>query len=171
MREDSPAIRIIEVMLALALLGSLFFAGWRVYRRLPVDQHDDPVTSRNGGAQTELMIVLQNDLATTTSAVAVELYPINLLALERQFAANPHPSKQFEDFLASRLKDMTPVRALSDGKGRAVANVSEGNWWLHARTSLHGGETLEWRLPLNVSASQRTVELTRENAYERTKKF
>jgi hypothetical protein len=170
-QEDSPAIRIVEVILALALLGSLFFAGWRVYHRLPVDQQNDPAASRNGAAQTELTIVLQNDLATTISDVAVELYPVNLLALQRQFEATPHPSKQFEDFLASRLKDMTPVRASSDGKGRAVAKVSEGNWWLHARTSLHGGETLEWRLPLNVSASQRTVELTRENAYERAKKF
>jgi len=49
--------------------------------------------------------------------------------------------------------------------------LSEGNWWLHARASLDSGETVEWRLPVNVSGSQRTVELSRENAYERTKKF
>jgi len=169
-REDSPAVRIIEIILALALLGSLFVAGWRVYRRASVIQLSDPNTS-NMGTETDLTIALRRDLVTMASSVSIELYPVDLAALERQFWENPRGVKQFDDFLARRLKDVTPVRASTDGQGRAVARLSQGNWWLHARMSLADGETLEWRLPLNVSVAQSHVELSRENAYERTKRF
>lgn len=169
MREDHAAIRILEVVLALALLGSLFFAGMRIYRRLPTDQNGDPAAT--SARQLPLTIMLRNDLLPLTSSVAVELYPIDMAALQKQFAAVPRPGKQFEDFLALRLKDVTPVSVATDQKGRAIAHVSAGNWWLHARTSAAGGETLEWRLPLSVSTNQNTVELNRDNAYERAKKF
>ncbi len=170
MGEDSPAVRIIEIILALALLSSLFVAVWRVYRHASANHLSDPNTS-NVGTETDLTIALRGDLVAMTSSVSVELYPVDLATLERQFRENPHGGKQFDDFLARRLKDITPVRASTDARGRAVAKLAQGNWWLHARTSLADGETLEWRLPLNVSIAQRNVELTRENAYERTKKF
>ena len=172
MRDDSLAVRIIEVILALALVGGLFVAGWRVYRRLPAD---DPDTSRNGatnqGAQIELTIVFRNDLTASAPNFPVDLYPFDLVALQREFQATPHLAKQFDDFLARRLQGVKPVRASTDSRGRAVAMLHEGNWWLHATAALAGGETVEWRLPVNVSGTQRTVELSRENAYERTKKF
>jgi hypothetical protein len=168
-REDNPAIRILEIVLAFALLGSLFLAGLRIYRRLPADQSGGAVAT--SAAQLPLTIVLRNDLLPVTSSVAVELYPIDVAALQNQFAAVPRPGKQFEDFLALRLKDVTPIAVVTDQRGRAVAQVSVGNWWLHARTSAAGGETLEWRLPLNVTPNQNTVELNRDNAYERAKKF
>jgi len=159
----------VEIILAVALLGSLFVAGWRVYRRAAADPASADSTS-HAGQDTELTIALRADLAPASS-VSVELYPVDLAALERQFRENPGGGKQFDDFLARRLKDVTPVRASTDGQGRAVARLSQGNWWLRARMSLADGETLEWRLPLNVSITQRHVELSRENAYERTKKF
>jgi len=171
-QNDSSAVRIVEVILALALVGALFVAGWRIYRRLPAD---GPDTSQRGatsqGAQTELTIVFRNNLTAAAPNFPVELYPFDLVALQREFQATPHLAKQFDDFLVRRLQGVTPVRASTDSRGRAVAMLSEGNWWLHARASLDGGETVEWRLPVNVSGSQRTVELSRENAYERTKKF
>src|ERR1043166_8963499 len=77
-REDSPAIRIVEVILALALLGSLFAAGWRIYRRASVNQFDDPISS-NTVKDTELTIALRGDLAA--SSISVELYPVDLRAL------------------------------------------------------------------------------------------
>jgi len=169
-REDSPTVRIIEIILALALLGSLFVAGWRVYRRASVSQLSDPNTS-NMGTETDLTIALRGDLVAMASSVSIELYPVDLAALERQFWENPRGGKQFDDFLARRLKDVTPVRAATDGQGRAMAKLSQGNWWLHARMSLADGETLEWRLPVNVSVAQSHVELSKENVYERTKKF
>ena len=69
------------------------------------------------------------------------------------------------------MKGLAPVRAPLDEKGRAVAKLSEGNWWLRATTALASGEQIEWRLPINISGRGQTVELTMENAYERTKKF
>lgn len=169
-REGSAGIRIIEIILALALVGGLWFAGWRIYSRLP----DDPAINLNvagNGNRVGLTIVLASDLLSKGRSAGIELYPVDVGALERQFGATPHPGKQFEDFFALRLRDITPVRLTTNEQGRASAEVGLGNWWLHAKTSLNGGESLEWRLPLNVSSVQQTVELTRENAYERTKKF
>ncbi len=171
MREDTPVILVFKIVLALALLGGLFFSGWRVYRRL-TDEHPDPTPAMNmSGPATDLTITLPSDVAAAGHSASIELYPIDLQALQKQYEAMSRTNKQFDEFLANRLKDVTPVRVSTDGRGRALANVSEGNWWLHARSSLANGETIEWRLPLKVSAAQKTVELTRENAYERTKKF
>jgi hypothetical protein len=171
-REDTLAVLILKIILALALLGGLFLAGWRIYGRLTNDLRSDlQAVTITPGPQMELTIALPRDLATSRHAVSIELYPIDLASLQKQYEAMPRPGSQFDEFLANRLKDVTPVRVETDGRGRAVANVREGNWWLHARTSLPGGETLEWRLALNVSPAQKTVELNRENAYERTKKF
>ena len=69
------------------------------------------------------------------------------------------------------MQGVTPVRAQPDSNGRAVAQLSEGNWWLRAAASFANGERLEWRLPVSVSKQGQTVELTVENAYEHTKKF
>ena len=163
---------ILKVILALLLLGGLLFAGWGVYRRLPNDGRADAKAAANrSGPTMELTILLSRDLATSDRSALIELYPVDLAALQRQFEAIPRAGKQFDEFLANRLKDVAPVRASTDSQGRAVANVSEGNWWLHAQTSLASGEDFEWRLPLNLSAAKNTVELSRENAYERTKKF
>ncbi len=35
MEDDSPPMRILRIVLALALLGALVWAGARIYRRLP----------------------------------------------------------------------------------------------------------------------------------------
>jgi hypothetical protein len=171
-RQESSTLLLLRIILALALLGALFFAGWRIYHRLPSDQRLDPsaVTDTPGPAM-DLTIMLPSDLAAASYSASIELYPFDLQALQKQYEAVPRPNKQFDEFLANRLKDVTPIRISTDGAGRAIANLSEGHWWLHARTSLASGETLEWRLPLNVSPAQKTVELNRENAYERTKKF
>lgn len=172
MREESSTLLVLRIILALALLGGLFFAGWRIYRRLPNDERADPRTAANmPGPRMDLTIVLPGDLGIAGHSASIELYPVDMQALQEQYEAMPRAGKQFDEFLANRLKDVTPVHVSPDGTGRAIANVSQGNWWLHARTSLAGGETLEWRLSLNVSADQNTVELSRENAYERTKKF
>ena len=52
-----------------------------------------------------------------------------------------------------------------------MAVLNEGDWWLHAFASLDTGETIEWRLPVVIKDRNETIELSRENAYERTKKF
>jgi len=60
------------------------------------------------------------------------------------------------------MHGITPVKATTDNDGRAVVTLSEGNWWLRATASLSGGETIEWRLPINVAGQKQTVELTME---------
>jgi hypothetical protein len=94
-----------------------------------------------------------------------------LVAAQREFQETPHLARQFDDFLLRRMHGITPVKATADNAGRAVTVLSEGNWWLHATAVLSGGETIEWRLPVSVAGREQTVELTMENAYERTKKF
>jgi hypothetical protein len=62
-----------------------------------------------------------------------------------------------------------PVRTQLDGRGQATVIVSPGRWWVHALLS--GSLNVEWRLPVNVSGRQQTVELNAGNIYARTKSF
>jgi hypothetical protein len=62
-----------------------------------------------------------------------------------------------------------PVAAEFDERGEAVVVVPQGRWWIHA--TLDGPEELTWRLPVNVSGREKTVELGIDNAYTRAKSF
>ena len=161
---------IIKIILAAALVGALFIAGWNVYRRLPADGTRTN-TSSGARAQSEMTIILRGDSATTPVNTRVELYPIDFVAVQRDYSAALRPGKSFDDFLAQRIKGLVPVQPQLDRNGRAVAKLSEGNWWLRAIATLAGGEKIEWRLPVKVFSRGQTIELTTENAYERTKTF
>ncbi|HEY5073102.1 MAG TPA: hypothetical protein VII34_00295 [Pyrinomonadaceae bacterium] len=160
---------IIRIFLGTALLAALFAAGWNVYRRLPADGSSARTASPN--PNSELTVILRSDSAATPLRTQIEIYPIDYAAVQRDFSAAVRPGKTFDDFLAQRTKGLVPVRAQLDDKGRAVANLSAGNWWIRAHATLTGGEEIEWRLSVNVFGRGQTVELTTENAYERTKKF
>jgi hypothetical protein len=165
---------IIKIILGAALIAALLLAGWNVYRRLPADGSPagtEATQANNTNANSEVTIVLRNDSAATPVNTRIELYPIDFVAAERDYSAAVRPGKSFDDFLGQRMKGLVPVRAKLDDNGRAVAKVSEGNWWIRATATLTGGELIEWRLPVKVLASGQTVELTAENAYERTKTF
>ena len=69
------------------------------------------------------------------------------------------------------MRGVKPVPAPTDDRGRMLVMIGSGNWWLRATAALAGGETIEWRLPLALSGREQIVELTLENAYEKTKKF
>jgi hypothetical protein len=160
------------VALAVGLLAALFFAGWRIYRALPNDDADGaPVAATYGRGNTPVSIVMGSGLSGALLNSPVELYPFDLAAAQREFQTSPQLGKTFDDFLARRMRGVTPVPAPTDGQGRAAANLGAGNWWLRATASLSSGETIEWRLPFAVSGRDQTVELTLENAYEKTKKF
>ncbi len=172
MAKESLAITVVEMFLAIALVGGLFGAGWNVYRRLPVDESAAMnITATDLGAQTNVTVSLRKGVAGATLNSPVELYPFDLVAAQREFQATPHLAREFDDFLLRRMHGITPVKASTDNAGRAMAIVKEGDWWLHATAVLSGGETIEWRLPVSVAGHEQTVELTMENAYERTKKF
>ena|SRR3989442_11503728 len=162
---------IAKVILGLALLGSLFGAGWRVYRRLPSEASARNVESTYGQANTRLVMMMSNELTDAVLNNPVELYPFDLTSIQREFRTDQHTARQFDDLLGRRMQSVTRLKTETDSKGRAVTFVSAGSWWLHATASLANGESLEWRLPLKVAGNEQTVELTAENAYERSKKF
>ena len=171
MAKESLAIAVVKITLGVALVGGMCGAGWNVYRRLPGDGAAAMnFAATDSGAETELTVMLRNDITGATLNAPVEIYPFDLVAAQREFQATPHLAKQFDDFLLRRMHGITPVKT-TDNAGRAVATLREGNWWLRATASLSGGETIEWRLPVNVAGQKQTIELTMENAYERTKKF
>lgn len=172
MQERNLAGSIVKVILALGLVGGLFFAGWKIYHRLPNDDSVIPrVDATDGRAQTQLRIILGGGLSAAALNSPVELYPFDLTAAQREYQASPQLGKTFDAFLARRMRGVTPVQAPTDSGGHAVAFLGGGNWWLRATASLASGETIEWRLPMLVSGREQTIELTMENAYEKTKKF
>ncbi len=164
-------MRIIRIILAAMLAGALFLAGWNVYRRLPADVSWTRSENSDSSATSEITIALRGDLAATPVNTRIELYPVDFAAAQRDYSATVRPGKSFDDFLAQRLKGLVPVRAQLDNSGRAVAKLSEGNWWIRATATLTGGEKIEWRVPVKVFGRGQTIELTTENAYERTQTF
>ena len=166
--ESNPLIRILKIVVALALLGGLFFAGWRVYRSQPA-VGPRQVQVNEAAANSELTIVWRDGL--TDGETRVELYPIDFAAVDRDFRANNRPGKTLDDYLGQRLKSLTPVSVRVNSNGRAVTRLSEGNWWMRAISTTSSGEALEWRVPVLISQRTHTIELSKDNAYERAKKF
>ena len=171
MNIESFGLRILRGVLGLGLLAALFFAGWNIYRRLPNDAVIPRADAADGRAKTQLRIVLGDELSAASLNSPVELYPFDLTAAQNEYQASPQLGKTFDDFLARRMHGVTPVQAPTDSHGRVAALLSAGNWWLRATAALGNGETIEWRLPFAVSGSAQTIELSAENAYEKTKKF
>jgi len=163
------SIVIVRILLALALIAGLVYAGTRIYQRLPADSDQITAVDRSGGPT--LRVVVRNRVANAMLRSPVELYHFDLAATRREFEASPRLAKQFDDFLARRMRDLTPVKAEVSADGLAVAMLSAGDWWLHASASLASGERIEWRLPLVVADRDQAIELSFENAYERTKEF
>jgi hypothetical protein len=164
---------LIVAFLRVVLLGALIWAGWNVYNNLPggsgVETLDPATTGQRG--ETELLIVLRRSAVAGGAPVniPVELYPIDVAAVQREFRFEPHPGVRFEDFLRQRMQGRTPVKARLDERGQAVMMVAPGKWWVHA--VLSDSQNVEWRVPVNVSGRQQTVELTSGNVYTRTKSF
>jgi|SRR5436190_3667137 len=161
-------MRALQIILGMALLAGLVLAGARIYRRLPATSAGFNQTSP-GGAPRDLTIVF--NAAVSLSEARVRLYPIDFAAAEREYLTTRRPGKSLEDFLATRLKNVAPVNVVIDSSGRGVARVTEGTWWVHAFSDRANGESMEWRVPLTIGERPQTVELSLENAYERSKKF
>ena len=173
MNTESLITNSIRLILQVALILALVGAGWSIYRRLPAEDIDSTASRRDGTAETELLIVLRGTPGDAGSplSIPVELYPFDVTSAEREFRSQPHPSQRFDDFLAQRMGDRAPRKTQLDREGRASLGIPPGNWWLHATLQLPDDESLEWRLPISVMGRRQTVELTPENAYQRTKKF
>lgn len=151
-----------------SLVVALFLAGWLIYDKLPHQTSSSLQTSR---AETALQIVLRPSSAHGAEAldIAVELYPLDIVATRREYSSERRAGKRFDDFMTERMNGRTPISTKLDKQGQAFVAVGSGTWWLHAL--LPGDENLEWRLPITIAGSKQTVELTTGNVYTRTKSF
>ena len=156
--------------LRVALVAALFGAGWAVYRKLPQDEAGAAPAGR-ASKQTLLRIVLRREElgGASVADTAVELYSVDVAAARREFDDERRYGQRFDDFVTRRMGARQPVSAKFDGEGQALVAVPPGRWWVHAM--LTGANELAWRLPVNVSGREQTVELTPSNAYTRTKSF
>ena len=157
------AIRILQAALVVTLIG----AGWLIYHRLPAS----PVEDEGEPGTTSLQIVLEKppDEDSLPLDVAVELYPVDVIAVRHEFFTEPRAGKRFDDFLKERMKGRSPITAHLDKLGHGTISISPGNWWLHAKLS--GNEELEWRLPVAIGGAKQTLQLNTQNAYTRSKTF
>ncbi len=155
------------LILRATMVFLLVSAGWVIYRRLPTSASE--VTS--GYKTTILQIVLRQapDSPGSGLDVAVELYPVDVIAVRHEFFMEPRAGKRFDEFLKDRMKGRSPISARLDKQGRGSVVIPPGNWWLHAKLS--GDEELEWRLPVSVIGEKQMVELSSQNAYTRSKTF
>lgn len=161
---------VFRVLLAVALIGALVFAGWRIYRRLPAESPNQTVFAE-GRSRQSLRLVVRNKIAGATLRSPLEFFHFNLAAARREYEASPRLARQFDDFLMRRMHDVTPVKADVRDDGYVVAQLWSGDWWLRATATLSTGEEIEWRLPVALNDRDQSVDLSFENAYERTKKF
>ena len=156
-------IRVLQASLILVLVG----AGWLVYRQLPDGGAD--VSSNQGTTSLQIFILQTPETVGPALDVAVNLYPVDIVAVQHEFFTEQRPGKRFDDFLKERMKGRSPIKARLDKQGQGAVTLAPGNWWLHA--TLSGDEQLEWRLPVTITGSKQVIELTPKNAYTRSKTF
>lgn len=159
----------IAVGLRIALIVALGAAVWSIYRRLP---GDDPAMNGAGSAsETMLLITLRPPADDPDAAldIPLELYPVDVAAVRREYQSELRAGMRFDDFLAQRMNGRATIKARLDKAGHATLTVPSGKWWVHAM--LAGTLNIEWRLPINVAGRRQTAELTSENAYARMKSF
>ena len=168
MKKKSFVYDLVIGVLRVALVVALVAAGWRIYERLPAGPGPE---QEEAAGVTELQIVLRPSPRDNGAAVSipVQLYPIDVSAAQREYGFEPRPGVRFEDFLKERMQGRSPVHAHLDQNGQATVTLTPGRWWVHA--TLSGEQNVEWRLPVNVSGRQQTVELNTGNVYARTKSF
>jgi hypothetical protein len=157
---------LITLVLRAGLVVALISTGWAIYSQLPPPTSITPAAS---SGETTLQIVLQPPSGVDALDIAIELYPIDVVAVRHEYFTERRAGKRFDDFLSERMKGRKPVTGRLDKQGQTSVVISPGNWWLHALLS--GDEDLEWRLPLTVGGGKQVVELTSQNVYTRTKSF
>lgn len=157
---------LLTLILRAGLVVALISTGWVIYSQLPLPPSTSPSAS---SGETALQIILQPPAGIEAIDIAIELYPIDVVAVRHEYFTERRAGKRFDDFLSERMKGRKPVTGRLDKQGQTSVVISPGNWWLHALLS--GEEDLEWRLPITVAGGKQIVELTSQNVYTRTKSF
>jgi hypothetical protein len=164
--------RLAAAAVRVALVAALAAAVWGVYRRLP---EGEGVAGRApvGRERTTLLRLRlrpqEVGLLVSAQKIPVQLYPINMTAARNEFDSERRPGQRFEEFATRLMGGRQPLSAELDEGGEAVIAVPPGRWWVHA--TVEGERELTWRLAVNVTGREKTVELTKENAYLRAKQF
>ena len=164
--------RVLVVLAGTALVASLFGAVWAVYRRLPEDERTASRAGRGGQRTTLLHLRLRREgvgFPVSAKKVPVQLYPINMAAARNEFDSEHRPGQRFEEFASRLMGERKPLDAELDARGEASLTVPPGRWWIHAE--VNGERELAWRLRVDIAGREKTVELTKENAYLRAKRF
>lgn len=163
--------RFFAAALRVALVAALAAAVWGVYRRLPEDERAHAGVASRSRATLLRLRMRTDEVGVLVSAkkIPVQLYPINMTAARNEFDSERRPGQRFEDFATRLMGNRQPLSVELDESGEGEVAVPPGRWWVHA--TLEGDRELTWRLPVNVSGREKTVELTKENAYLRAKRF
>ena len=154
-----------------ALIFALAWAGWSVYRRLPASPASLLADERRG-QPTALRVVLRRPPGYERregERTRVEIYPISVEAARREYLSERRPGVSEDEFIARRMAGRELITAELDERDEATIQVPQGRWWIHV--DLEGPYELPWRLPVNVSGRDKTVELNFDNRYTRTKSF
>jgi hypothetical protein len=162
----------LAVLLRVALVCALLAVGWSLYRRLPEDDggHLPGVAAQNSA--TLLRIRLRRErigFPVAEGKIPIRLYPVNLTAARNEFDSERRPGQRFEEFVVRLMGDRQPVSAELNEEGETIVALPPGRWWVHA--SVGTERELTWRLAVNVSGREKTVELTPDNAYTRAQRF
>jgi len=173
MRDGHSSTRRIATALAgVALVAALGGAVWGVYRRLPEGERSAQHAARGSQRTTVLRVRLRREgvgFPVSAKKVPIQLFPINMAAARSEYDSERRRGQRFEDFATRLMGGRQKLDAELDERGEAAINVPPGRWWIHAE--IEGERELTWRLRVEVAGREKTVELTKENAYLRAKRF
>ena len=164
--------RVLVVLAGTALVASLFGAVWAVYRRLPEAERTSSRAGRGGQRTTLLHLRPRREgvgFPVSAKKVPVQLFPIDMTTARNEYDSERRPGQRFEEFAARLMGGRPKIEAELDEGGEAAIEVPPGRWWIHAE--IDGERELAWRLRVDVAGREKTVELTKENAYLRAKRF
>ena len=163
---------IAAVVAGVALVAALGGAVLSVYRRLPEDEHTSSRLPRRVQGTTRLHVRLRREgvgFPVSAKRVPVQLFPIDMTIARNEYDSERRPGQRFEDFAARLMGGRQKIDGELDEAGEAALDVPPGRWWIHAE--IDGERELAWRLPVEINGREKTVELTKDNAYLRAKKF
>src|SRR4051812_18630502 len=173
MSEGRNSVRRIAAALAgVALVAALGGAVLSVYRRLPENEHSSSRLARQSPRTTLLHVRLRREgvgFPVSAKKVPVQLFPINMAAARSEYDSELRPGQRFNEFAARLMGGRQRIDAELDEGGEAVIAVPPGRWWIHAE--IEGERELTWRLSVEITGREKTVELTKDNAYLRAKRF
>lgn len=164
--------KVAAALAGVALVAALGGAVLRVYRRLPEGERTSSRVPAVVRRTTVLRVRLRREgvgFPVSARRVPVQLYPINMAAARSEYDSEPRPGLRFEEFATRLMGGRQKIDGELDEAGEAALSVPPGKWWIHAE--LDGDRELTWRLPVEVSGREKTVELTKDNAYLRAKRF